>query len=114
MNPNDLDALDESVPLTKPTLDNIMGYQSEWQDYKHYFDCFLQAQNAKPTTCEADKLETNSNILNWMANFQHSLQAPFAKDIPIVQQYWARKKEAIIKKNSVSQPSPITSSRKKN
>ena len=88
-NPNDLDALDESAPMAKMTLDNLMGYQSQPQEYKHYFDHFLMAQNAQPANSAADKLK-KSFIQHWMANFQHFLQAPTAKDIPVVQQYRAQ------------------------
>lgn len=38
MNPDDLDALDESVPFTKTTLDNILGIQSNEESYRHYFN----------------------------------------------------------------------------
>ena len=43
-NPDDLDALDESVPFSKMTMDNILGYHSSPEEYKYYFDSFLQAQ----------------------------------------------------------------------
>jgi len=37
MNPEDLDAMDESVPFTKYALDNLLGSESEEEDYKHYY-----------------------------------------------------------------------------
>jgi hypothetical protein len=44
MNPEDLDALDEAVPLTYESFNNIMGgYYS--QTFSYYFNHFLRAQN---------------------------------------------------------------------
>lgn len=37
MNPHDLDALDESVPLTKYTLDNVLGRCHSAAEYSYYF-----------------------------------------------------------------------------
>jgi len=44
MNPDDLDAMDESVPFTKFTLDNLLGVVSNDPTYQHYFNSFLKAQ----------------------------------------------------------------------
>lgn len=38
INPEDLDALDESTPFTKKTLDNLMGRQLSAKEYGLYFD----------------------------------------------------------------------------
>ncbi len=38
INPHDLDALDESLPLTKYTLDNLLGRKHTKEEYKLYFD----------------------------------------------------------------------------
>jgi len=38
INPDDLDALDESVPLTKNTLDNVLGRVHTPQEYQYYFE----------------------------------------------------------------------------
>jgi len=53
MNPDDLDAMDESVPFTKFTLDNLLGVVSNDKSYQHYFDCFLKAQ--KKRTVDIDR-----------------------------------------------------------
>ena len=87
-NPKDLDALDESAPLAKVTLDNLMGYQAQPQEYKHYFDCFLAAQNAQPVVSAADKLKKEF-LPQWPQNFPAFTQAPSSKDIPVVQKYHA-------------------------
>ena len=38
INPHDLDAIDESVPFTKHTLDNLLGRVHTAEEYKYYFD----------------------------------------------------------------------------
>lgn len=38
INPDDLDALDESTPFTKMTMDNLMGRKLTSEEYKLYFD----------------------------------------------------------------------------
>ena len=47
MNPEDLDAMDESIPFTKFTLDNLLGVVHNEQTYKHYFNSFEKAQNSR-------------------------------------------------------------------
>jgi hypothetical protein len=47
MNPDDLDAMDESVPFTKTTLDNLLGIEHEEPSYRYYFDEFVKAQRAR-------------------------------------------------------------------
>jgi len=41
--PDDLDAIDESVPFSKETLQELSGYQISSKEYKHYFDGFMEA-----------------------------------------------------------------------
>jgi len=38
INPNDLDAMDENVPFTKNTLDNMLGRIHTPQEYQYYFE----------------------------------------------------------------------------
>jgi len=80
MNPDDLDAMDESIPFTKTTLDNLLGVQHEEASYRYYFDCFVQAQRARKIEGPIDQLKKN---VQW--NYNDFLQAPMAKDIPQVQ-----------------------------
>ena len=47
MNPDDLDAMDESIPFTKFTLDNLLGIVSNDASYQHYFDSFIEAQQKR-------------------------------------------------------------------
>ena len=80
MNPDDLDAMDESVPFTKNTLDNLLGIEHEEASYRYYFDCFVKAQRARRVQGPADQLKKN---VQW--NYNDFLLAPRAKDIPQVQ-----------------------------
>lgn len=48
MCPEDLDAMDESIPFTKFTLDNLLGIVSNEESYKHYFDGFMNSQRNRP------------------------------------------------------------------
>lgn len=91
MNPDDLDAMDESVPFTKATLDNLLGIESNEASYKHYFDCFLAAQRKR--TIENDdygrpkKTDQIKKNQNWQALYGDFVRAPLAKQIPAVQQF---------------------------
>ena len=81
MNPDDLDAMDESIPFTKNTLDNLLGIQHPEESYRYYFDCFVQAQRARKVEGPSDQLKKN---VQW--NYNDFVRAPVAKDIPQVQQ----------------------------
>ena len=96
MNPNDLDAMDESVPFTKATLDNLLGVQHDERTYRHYFDCFLKAQQKRPIERDdygrpkkTDQLKKN---FQWRPLYKDFLQAPVANKIPAVQQFLAQLK----------------------
>jgi hypothetical protein len=82
MNPDDLDAMDESVPFTKNTLDNLLGIQHPEESYRYYFDCFVQAQRARKVEGPMDQVKKN---IQW--NYSDFLRAPMAKDIPQMQQF---------------------------
>jgi len=47
LNPDDLDAMDECIPFTKFTLDNLLGFVSNEESYRHYFQSFVKAQMAR-------------------------------------------------------------------
>jgi hypothetical protein len=89
MNPEDLDAMDESVPFTKATLDNLLGIQHNEESYRHYFNCFVQAQRKKVVELDENGRQKQSSLLkkNTEWNYQEFLRAPVAKQIPQVQQY---------------------------
>jgi hypothetical protein len=82
MNPDDLDAMDESVPFTKATLDNLLGVQHNDATYKYYFDQFCVAQARRPIEGPADHIRKN---VKW--NYHDFLTAPVANRIPQVQQF---------------------------
>ena len=82
VNPDDLDSMDESIPFTKGTLDNLLGIQHPEESYRYYFDCFVQAQRARKVGgTPLDQLKKN---IQW--NYNDFLRAPVAKDVPQVQQ----------------------------
>ncbi|KAG7366136.1 hypothetical protein IV203_028806 [Nitzschia inconspicua] len=89
MNPDDLDAMDESVPFTKTTLDNLLGVEHNEESYRHYFNCFVQAQQKKVVERDERGQPKQSDLLkkNTQWNYQEFLRAPVAKQIPQVQQY---------------------------
>ena len=82
MNPDDLDAMDESVPFTKATLDNLLGIQTNVESYRQYFNEFTKAQRRRAVTSRSDNLK---RTMQW--NFDDFLRAPTAKQIPAVQQF---------------------------
>lgn len=93
MNPEDLDAMDESVPFTKETLDNLMGVVLNEQSYRHYFDCFLQAQRRRTVASASDRLKKN---VNWKASYQQFVRASVASQIPAVQQFKSQLQQTMI------------------
>jgi len=82
MNPDDLDAMDESVPFTKSTLDNLLGIKHNEATYRYYFDSFVKCQQKRKGYTQQDQLKKNTR---W--NYQEFLAAPVAKHIPLVQQF---------------------------
>ncbi|KAL3920869.1 MAG: hypothetical protein SGILL_003046 [Bacillariaceae sp.] len=89
MNPDDLDAMDESVPLTKNTLDNLLGVQHNEESYRHYFNCFVQAQQKKTVGRNQwgrpNQVDQLKKSMRW--DYQEFLRAPVAKQIRQVQDY---------------------------
>jgi len=88
MNPGDLDAMDESVPFTKATLDNLLGIQHNDESYRHYFNHFLKAQRSRSIDLDdygrpkkSDELKKNAN---WESVYQDFSRAPVADQIPAV------------------------------
>jgi len=82
MNPDDLDAMDESVPFTKTTLDNLLGIQHNEESYRYYFDAFVKNQRMRSGHNPSDKLKKKTQ---WI--YQEFLSAPVAKDIPTVRKF---------------------------
>jgi len=82
MNPDDLDAMDESVPFTKATLDNLLGIIHNEDSYRHYFNCYSKAQKARKIEGPGDNLKKSTR---W--NYEEFMRAPVASQIPQVQQF---------------------------
>ena len=82
MNPDDLDAMDESVPFTKTTLDNLLGFQTNEESYRQYFNEFVKAQRARRIEGKSDKLKKS---MQW--SYDDFRRAPVASQIPAVQQF---------------------------
>jgi hypothetical protein len=84
MNPEDLDAMDESVPFTSSTLNNLLGVDYSEREYQYYFNGFLQAQSQKRGT----KLDRIKREQRW--NIRDFQLAPVASHIPAVQDFKSR------------------------
>jgi hypothetical protein len=61
MCPEDLDAMDESIPLTKYALDNLLGMDSTPEDYRHYFSNFVNAQRMKKPESQVEIFKARQN-----------------------------------------------------
>jgi hypothetical protein len=85
MNPDDLDAMDESVPFTKSTLDNLLGIQHNEESYRYYFDAFVRNQQNRRGYTQSDLLKKNTK---W--SYHEFLRAAVATDIPKVRQFTQR------------------------
>lgn len=97
-NPDDLDAMDESVPFTKTTLNNLLGINHDEASYKHYFDHFVRAQHARVIENDeygrpkkADQLKKQQN---WQAHYSEFVRAPLANQIAAVQTFHQQLKQA--------------------
>lgn len=82
MNPEDLDAMDESVPFTKAMLDNLLGVRHNSESYHHYFDNFVKAQQKRKIESPADVLKKNTR---W--KIEDFLETRMSHQIPQVQEY---------------------------
>ncbi|KAJ3256720.1 hypothetical protein HK103_005215 [Boothiomyces macroporosus] len=78
MNPEDLDAMDESSPMTKFTLDNLLGMKYSREEYRNYWQYFMLAQSKKPQKYKWD----------WERHFEQFATAQTsACNLPIVKSY---------------------------
>jgi hypothetical protein len=85
MNPDDLDAMDESVPFTKATLDNLLGIEHNEESFRHYFNCFQEAQRKRSIEGKSDQFKKN---FKW--NYNEFLTAPVAREILQVREFKAQ------------------------
>lgn len=89
-NPDDLDAMDESVPFTKQTLQDLMGYQVSPEEYKYYFDSFVEAQRRLPRQTHAQ----SSFVAKLPTLYHEFANASLARQIPAVAEYRTQMKES--------------------
>src|SRR5262249_22741465 len=87
MNPNDLDALDESVPFTKGILNNLWGIRNQEKDYRRYFDGFLGAQRARKVDGPLDTINLLKKQQSWEASFGAFLREKDPQNIPAVREF---------------------------
>ncbi|GAX21695.1 hypothetical protein FisN_29Hu136 [Fistulifera solaris] len=98
-NPEDLDAINESVPFSKTTLDNLLGVNHDDALYRHYFDHFVKAQHARVVERDeygrpknkADQLKKNQN---WQAHYGDFVRVPMASQISAVKTFKQQLKQA--------------------
>ena len=88
-NPHDLDAMDESLPFTKKVLDNLLGYQSSPEEYRYYFDCFIEAQKKLPL-----KRFQHDFVRQLPSLYSQFLTVSVATDIPAAARYKQQVKQA--------------------
>jgi hypothetical protein len=82
MNPDDLDAMDESIPFTKTTLDNLLGIETNEESYRQYFNEYTKAQRERKIEGPSDQLKKS---VQW--NYDEFRRASVASQIPAVQQF---------------------------
>ena len=87
MNPDDLDAMDESAPFTKFTLDNLLGVQMTEPEYRRYWDGFKRAQQNRRIETKLDQMK---KAQNWDPYYNQFLTAQLAREIPAVQDFKRR------------------------
>lgn len=84
INPEDLDAMDESIPFTKYSLDNLLGVVSSNEDYDHYFKCFCSAQKTRKIEDGKDNFKRN---WDWSAYKAEFYNAKSQKDIRRIDEF---------------------------
>ena len=98
-NPHDLDAMDESVPFAKRTLDDLLGYQTSQQEYKYYFDSFIEAQGLLPL-----QPHQRSFVGSLPRLFPQFIEVSRAADIPAVSEYRLRVKSMTQQSRQIQPP----------
>lgn len=91
IHPDTLDALDESIPLTKVSLDDLSGFISTEDDYRNYFYGFVNAQSEREVKTPMDAIKQR---FNWMPLILGFLTAALAKFLPEVDAFKNVLKEA--------------------
>lgn len=86
-NPYDLDAMDESIPLTKWALDQLLGYVSSAQDYAHYYGEFLKAQKIRKGDDRDDRIKRQ---MDWKSHMESFMSTKYSESLQCVQDFKRR------------------------
>jgi hypothetical protein len=100
MNPYDLDAMDESIPFTKYSLDTLLGVRYSDKEYFSYFDCFVNTQKRKPIQSALDRLKSGIDWKPYYNDFLNT-QGPNI-DIPVVVEFKKRIKASVASQQQYS------------
>lgn len=102
--PEDLDALDESIPFTKKALDQLLGIDHTGESYRYYFECFVKAQASKKLEKKGlfglrnkNKVDVLKKNQNWKPYYDEFLIAHSANQIPVVREFMEKLKKAASK-----------------
>jgi hypothetical protein len=90
MNPLDLDAMDESIPLTKYALDQLLGYDTKNGEYSRYFDGFKYAQATRKIdrdTLKTERIDTLKKNYNWAPLLEFFMREKDSAKIKEVQDF---------------------------
>lgn len=79
ISPDDLDALDESVPFSKYTLDNMLGRTHFPEEYRYYFD---RNPHGKHYVAYYDRLATEQTHSRYIIPSDVRNQCAAAKQVP--------------------------------
>lgn len=83
----DLDGIDEGIPFTKWTLDNLLGIQGTNEEYLAYFEAFCRAQASKSASSPMDDAKKQ---FPWYHAYPSFLSAINQNDVPEVADYRQR------------------------
>lgn len=87
LNPTDLDNLDEAIPFSKATMNDLLGYCISDSEYDAYFNGFLTAQLKKPIESSVDRIRVNYARNIWPKHREEFRAAKINSQVPAVQQY---------------------------
>jgi hypothetical protein len=92
--PDDLDAWDEAVPMTKHTLENAMGSEVSHVEYKYYFQKFEQTDIDRKTGQDRNSLWKTRFSEFAVTDRNNPRNLPLvAGQMPVVQQHREQKRQ---------------------
>jgi hypothetical protein len=75
------------VPLTKNSLDLILGYNSKSEEYQHYFELFHIAQSKRKVENAMDRVKKG---MNWRPFYQEFTSKQIMSEIQAVREFKQR------------------------